>query len=541
MRIARRLLAAAMCALAALAMCVGLAGTAWGDGATGSITIKNAQKADSYSLYKILDLSYSKDASGNEAFAYTAESGWGSFLDTAKVSVASDAETYFTSVEGPTTGNGSDAVTVKYYQWNTKVEQTAENVQAFAQKALAFAKNSDNGISKVAITGTASADNASVTFSGLDLGYYLIDSSLGAVCALDTNQTDIEIYDKNGAPTVTKEVQENPGSSWGTVNDAGIGDTVNYRVEIKGAKNVLAQGYVLTDTMGKGLTFNQDSLKVYKGSSWETKTELANMADKVVLTLGTTADGATFTLTFNVDNSSIADSTVGQDSDNLYIEYSATVNDDADCSTFVKSVEAIPTEATVNRNTVTLAYGDGKTTEPSITWTNVLPMKIEKYTNVGNTEKVLAGATFKLYSDENLNQVVKFDASLPETDGTKTVSMYKHTSKSSVEELVTPESGLIILRGLDAGTYYLKETKAPAGYNLAKDPIKVVVGHDGKYTVDDDGANTVELVKVLNNTGTELPSTGGMGTTVIYVVGGLLVAAAVVLLVAKKKMSANDK
>ena len=89
---------------------------------------------------------------------------------------------------------------------------------------------------------------------------------------------------------------------------------------------------------------------------------------------------------------------------------------------------------------------------------------------------------------------------------------------------------------MDSDTYYLEETKAPAGYNVLKAPVKVVIDNEGKVTYGNDNTAADPDVKVLNQTGTELPSTGGMGTTIFYVLGSVLVVAAGVLLVTKKRM-----
>ena len=108
---------------------------------------------------------------------------------------------------------------------------------------------------------------------------------------------------------------------------------------------------------------------------------------------------------------------------------------------------------------------------------------------------------------------------------------------------------MIAVEGLDADTYYLEETKAPGGYNKLAGPVKVEIFH----TVTDEGAhmtNTlkqgetgtkVARVEIENKSGTELPSTGGIGTTIFYVLGSILVIGAVVLLIAKKRMSHTEK
>lgn len=106
-------------------------------------------------------------------------------------------------------------------------------------------------------------------------------------------------------------------------------------------------------------------------------------------------------------------------------------------------------------------------------------------------------------------------------------------SKTYASVFTTPASGKFTITGLDSDTYYLEEIVAPAGYNLLKAPITVTVKNDGTVTYGD---NSTGEVRVLNSTGTELPSTGGMGTTIFYVLGGVLMAGAFVLLVVRKRM-----
>ncbi|MBD9116887.1 MAG: LPXTG cell wall anchor domain-containing protein, partial [Clostridiales bacterium] len=152
-----------------------------------------------------------------------------------------------------------------------------------------------------------------------------------------------------------------------------------------------------------------------------------------------------------------------------------------------------------------------------------------KYAN-GDAAKVLAGAKFSLFTDEDCTEMVKFTAK----DG----NIYRVDPEGTVTEITTPEDGKFVIEGLDAGTYYLKETEAPAGYNKLGTIVKVTIDHEGKITVDKSETAT-DLVKVNNNSGTELPSTGGTGTTIFYVLGSILVIGAGVLLVTKKRM--NDR
>ena len=181
------------------------------------------------------------------------------------------------------------------------------------------------------------------------------------------------------------------------------------------------------------------------------------------------------------------------------------------------------------------AVGDEETTTEtgSITITNALNGETE-------TQKALAGAEFILYKGSEENRVYAQVAEGKLTGWT--------TTKTEAAKLVSGDDGKIAVEGLDADTYYLEETKAPGGYNKLAGPVKVEISHK----VTDEGAhmtNTlkqgetdaveVEQVEIENKSGFELPSTGGIGTTIFYVLGSILVIGAVVLLIAKKRMSAD--
>lgn len=110
------------------------------------------------------------------------------------------------------------------------------------------------------------------------------------------------------------------------------------------------------------------------------------------------------------------------------------------------------------------------------------------------------------------------------------------TDHTHVTEITTGDTGKFEIEGLQKGTYYLKETTTPAGYNTC-DVVTVVIGENGALTVNN-GTSTTSEVEIENKAGSTLPETGGMGTTVIYVAGGLLVAAAVILMVSKRRRAA---
>ena len=139
---------------------------------------------------------------------------------------------------------------------------------AFAKAALAYAKDPTNSIvaekSANAPDATEGSTTSTVTFEGLSLGYYLVDSSVGALCSLNTTAKEVEIQEKNGVPSVEKKVQEDSDDHWDKDNTADIGQTVNFQTTITAQAG--AQNYVLHDKMDKGLTFNND-INVKKNGS----------------------------------------------------------------------------------------------------------------------------------------------------------------------------------------------------------------------------------------------------------------------------------
>ncbi|MGN0185473.1 MAG: SpaH/EbpB family LPXTG-anchored major pilin, partial [Aristaeellaceae bacterium] len=189
-----------------------------------------------------------------------------------------------------------------------------------------------------------------------------------------------------------------------------------------------------------------------------------------------------------------------------------------------------------NPNTSKVSYGDSsntKYTPDSQTKTYTWDLDVLKYAN-GDESKVLKDAQFVL-----LNSAKTEVATIVKGKVTGWVAVPAAGSDGIVTwptnaVLTTDENGKIEIDGLDADTYYLREVKAPDGYNKLADDVEVKItgakmGEDGKLTY-----TTVEA-KINNQSGTELPSTGGIGTTIFYVIGAALVIGAIVVLIAKKR------
>ncbi len=467
---------------------------------TGSITINSAIKDHPYTIYRILKLeSFSGDDTNlkNGNYAYTVETGWDGFVnDTAKGGkyLEKDADGYVT--------------------W-----KTGANEKEFAKEALEYAKTlTTSGSYKNTQTTTTNT----LTFSGLKLGYYLVDSSVGSLCFLGTTNKDVTIQEKNGAPSVEKKVKS--GTTYEEKNTASIGDIVEFQTIITAQAG--AQNYVLHDKMSDGLTFSGTVSVTKEGQPLDVTTDYS----LDVSTSTAMADGCTFEIKFT---QSFCDKLGANDQ--IIVTYSATLNEKAKIKT------------DDNKNETWLKYGDDKESNHDSTITKTFEIPVFKYTSKGTSasEIALANAKFKLSKDENGTNPINLVDITKVGDSDNTYRVAKATEDSSITiitEGVTPDSGKLRIQGLAEGTYYLTETQQPDGYNILKEAIKIVIDKDGGITYGSKSATTLSSmssggdVKVLNKSGSLLPSTGGRGTTLFYILGAILVVGSGVVLITKKRM-----
>ena len=390
-------------------------------------------------------------------------------------------------------GAGVAYVTINdagYVTWKNGMD-TAENMEAFAKAAAKYA--SDNEVAAVAEQTPAADSN--IVFNNLDSGYYLITSTNGTLAMVDTTpaNTDPVVDEKNPNPTIDKEVMEDSTGTWGDSNSAQIGDTVYFRTTVNlkhGAKN-----YVLHDVMGDELTLNADSITV---------ADLTEGTDYTVVTTGLT-DGCDFEVRFNQNylDTITAPTT-------LVVTYSAVLNENA-------KVES----SALNKTQLT--WGDKNGTTWDQTETNTYKFEVLKYAGADTAKNPLAGAVFQLKdAKKNVVKLIKVsDTEYRVANGNEA---------GAVDSFTTVATDKIVIRGVDLDKYTLVEIEAPEGYNKLKAPVEVTVNADNALVVD-----------VPNNTGAELPSTGGIGTTIFYVVGGILVVGAAVVLTTRKRMEKNAK
>lgn len=486
--------------LLALVLTLGLCATAFADEAKpGSITISNPAQGKTYEVFKLLDVAADESDLENNGFIYklTADE-WATFITTVQ---DGSGKNYFNLFE-----NGGK----KYVLAN---ENLKNGIADFAAKAKAYAETN-----KLAPLKTAKAEaEGALEISGLDLGYYLVRSDLGILCSLDTTAPNAEVLEKNEATVIVKNVEDTTKKQ----NVAEIGTYVKFTIQIT-VKDKAPVNYKLVDEMTEGLTFVNDEnhpLTVTVNGS-ALAAENYNVAE--------TTEPRGFTLTFN--NNAEGNASILKTGDVVTVTYYAQINENA----------VIADEANVNKARV--EYGTNSHTEYDTTETYVWKMNIVKYTMEQETEKKLAGATFKLSRDEAGAQVIK----LVKVDDTTYRLALPTETEGVVDTVTTGETGELVINGLADGTYYLTETKAPRGYNLLREPVKVKIDHttaNGKLTetsfvADQTETDTSGVVKVENNAGAELPSTGGIGTTVFYVLGSAMALGAVILLVTKKRMAA---
>ena len=479
--------------LAVLTLALAMAVPAFAASSTGTITIDNAVTGTTYKAYRIFDLeSYDTD---KNAYSYKLNSAWNGFPE------------YSTTIDGNLVSASTffSVNSAGYIEWNDAKKDAGAD---FAKLAKAFVVEKN-----IAWDKTETATDATVTFTDLTLGYYLVDTSLGSLCSLDTTTPSVTIKEKNSDTTIEKKIVIT-GDEKVDSNSAGIGDTVNFSITIT-VKDGAPKGYVLHDKLS-GLTFDPNSLEVKVG----TETLTANTD----YTLETNPkDGDSFDVKFTDGKLKTNDVVV--------VTYSATVAADATIA------------GAGNKNTAKLAYSGKESTEEETT-TYVWKLNVHKYAlDSTNHEVALSGAKFVLYRmDGDTKKYAKLT-------NKKIVGWV--TDKDNATTLETDGTGDILIEGLNVGTYYLEETEAPVGYNKLTEPIEVEITATTSVT---SGSETVQYknssetsytpatdatVKVLNNAGTQLPSTGGIGTTLFYVIGGGLMAVAAVLLVTKKRMNSK--
>ena len=499
--------------LAAFALVLAMAVPAWADGATHQLKVNASGENHTYQVYQI----FTGEMSTNEAKEKVLSNiKWGK-NGTGKTGEAVEQDT-LTALESAT---GSD--TKKLEVINNFVKP---NTEAFATL------NSKNSYAANVPAGYYLVKDEDNTLNGKDEAYttFLVNV-VGA---------DVALNPKSAKPSVDKFVQDEAAdrdidskdsNGWGKTADHAINESFKFKLTATLTQDVDFGAYStykvkFTDTMSEGVTFESIDSVTVDGQN-VTGYDCTATADQA---------GGKWTLTIN-DIKSISGVNL-EDGAEIVVVYNAHLNEKAD-------VNHKDDDTTTNENKVYLEYSNnpnasgelGKTPEENV-WVFTYRVNNKKVT--GNTDYVpLAGAGFRLYTDAECSHEVALIYD-------ETLSAYRPTKdkETGVEMKSAEKTGEFDIVGLDAGVYHMRETTTPTGYNTCND-VTIVI--DAKHQKTESGGNNVTFTKdgenastltniIVNNAGTTLPSTGGMGTTVFYVVGGGLMAVAVVLLVTKKRM-----
>lgn len=489
--------------LLALVMVFAMAATAFaqdvdsGSAGEGTITITNAAKGETYTVYKLFDASVSP---GGDSIAYTGDIP-GALTDYFKA----DKNGYISATAAAKDGGSmSEGLRAALKEW---VKTATESVYAVS-------------------------DGSALNFKGLDYGYYVVTTTQGEqAISVDSTMPDVTIVDKNSSTPSNLEKKVDNGN----VN---IGDTVTYTVSFKtsnydgagpDAKKILS--YTIEDTL-------PDFLK--------------NVTVQSIIVdndgnAGTTGDQTNVTAQFAEKKITI--DWYDEASNHFLYDNGATV-------TIVYSAVVIDKAAidgAGNTNKVTLTWekeGDpdpGKLETEETIYTYAIALK-----KVNEKGAALGGAVFELpfYVEETPDAADGAYIYAGTTQGT-----------GLINRLTTPDDGVITIKGVAAGDYEINEVTAPAGYNKLLNPVIVTAVKTGEtktqtvFYLDENGnvvnqatATKVEYVNnniaavavlVVNKTGIELPFTGGMGTRIFYVAGSVLLIGAAVLLIVKKRMNAE--
>lgn len=465
---------------------------------TGTITIENSNARQTYNLYRILDLeSYNNT---DKAYSYKLSTKWTGFLEYPGVNVYLKKNT------------DNDYVT-----W-VNAKKDPETMRVFVKLALKYAEEKSIAVDETIKNDSTTVKN--ITTNSLKLGYYLVSSSAGSLISIDTNNPNKNIQEKNGVPTITKNVSTDHGTTYSAKkNSVNAGDTVGYQTTITfkpGAKN-----YKLHDTMDSKLEFQVIH---------DAHTNLSNSfnINKYIELNKTPTDGCTFEVTFkDVFYTDFRDKIDNNELKSLTISYRSIFKEEN--GSYINQPM---------KNTTHLTYGDNDTeskTDETETYTFGVP--VLKYTKDENdVKKTLANAQFNLYKDSVDNEENKLKFTYDPAN-----EYYRLTkSESGDSTMISNGTKAFTITGLEAGTYYLKEIKAPNGYNILTSPIEFEIKQkdDGTQQIIMNNKE-VKIVEVLNNKGSLLPSTGGMGTTLIYLIGGALVLGSGIVLANKKRAKAK--
>ena len=442
-----------------------------------NITVEKAVKGATYSAYRVFD--YTKDDNGGYSYTISDTSPWYNFSKVRSeftlTPTAKDPHLYVVT---------SESLSAEVSKDITKRTLTQELANAMKAEAKNITPEK---------TVTVTEDTAS--FDIQELGYYFVDTTTGTLCSLINSSDDEKVAEKNELPTLTKtitNIDKNTSDNF-TVY---IGETVNYAITVNKGKGTTNE-IIVHDEMNEHLSLNNDIVVTTADGTVLTKGDQLGKGDYTINT-SPDNDNCTFEITLNEDYvKSMADNA------SVTITYSATV--------LSTGTSGEPME-----NKAHIQYLEKENPPEEV---DVYEYSFNLKKVIKDTDTVLSGAEFELREGDKPLYFVEDKNDADELIG------YHVVPKGTTGATTTIVAGEVTIRGLKNGTYSLVEIKAPQGYNLLDKAESVVISN----------ANKADIVTVENSKGIQLPSTGGIGTTIFYAAGIVVMAGAVFFVVRSRK------
>lgn len=575
----KKILALVLAMLLVLSMVGVLAETVHGTNTTtnaGSITISNTTIGKKYSLYKIFDATVALNSDG-----------------TAKLGTDGKPIINYTVPAGKTLPADNAWFAVDAYGNVTAKANADITTDAFKTWAAGFATE---------VVKDHIATESTLTFDQLEFGYYYIESEVGGVLTIDSTTPSATVVDKNQTDSFDKYILGDANAHI-KLNEAGLAETVPFEVTVEGVNYIgvdKVYKYVIKDAIEHGFTLEAAPTVTVAGATpVEAVTITYKKADDTATT--NVAEAVSFEIVVPWAAGGVyAGNHLYGSTAQIKVNYSAHLDpakfNGVIVGGFVGNKNAVNVDHYKAHETPTTETPEGVGPEvDTYTLTTSLTIKKED----GNTHNPLKGAEFTLtgpngpvtvvitetftqddsegeywllkdgtYTKQDPNGTINGNA-VDKTVYASETNKYKVTTNTVIKNAEgaatgsvaeVNEDGIVTFSGLAAGEYTLTETKVPAGYNAIA-PITFTISFDDREKIDengtmvdnpnykkfsanngvvlDDATNTLKLT-VDNFRGTELPSTGGIGTTIFYVAGSILVLAAAILLITKRRMGAND-
>ena len=561
----KKFMAVMLSAMMVMTMCVTTQVRAEEETQKGDLTItsKEPMNGRKFEIYKLFNLTTDGSEDEKEAkFSYT---------EASKEATA--------DVKKALKGMGKEANTVDEIV-DVLSKLSADDIKVFAKK-LHYSKftaaKTDLDFSGKEFTRKGAEAVTSKIIPSIDYGYYVIieknnraeddkinNATISLAMLKNVFKKENKVNLKSDMPTVDKKIVEEGKEKTGTTSN--VGGRVMFRLKGTAPRTAVLNTfekdyeYTFIDTYSKGLSDPEISKIMINGHEVYNKETFEALPEDIVFT----KQESGFTVKFDhlMNYNEFLKSVSDLDLNNVVVEYTAKLNENAVITE--PEENDVQIQYSNNPNFDQRPQGDeengnkpGKPEDDETGKTEIKKVYVHNFgldiTKVdGSTHKPLTGAEFVLYNKENRKEEGNFENAIAmqnvSTDGQYQLNAEAEASKENAT-LKVDAQGKLVVTGLGAGTYYLYETKAPKGYNLLKEPIEIVITCelkddgtllsknctiDGEGTNDTDGDGDFDF-EVVNNSGTQLPETGGMGTTLIYAAGILAMAGGVCYFVMNKK------